>query len=125
MTRKTLIIICTVAVVLFLILNEVISLYHTPWRPFLFLELALLFVVLLVFVIFYYDYDRYIWSFFEWMTRPRTKPPDSSCVRCQSQKVIVHERLEEGFLHRYFWCKDCGYEWSNIELDSKTEEKTT
>jgi hypothetical protein len=112
MTRKTLIILCAVGVLVFLVLYEVVSLYNTGWRPFLFLELALLFALLLVFILF--RYDRYIVSFFEWMTRPRVKPPDFSCVRCQSVRVIVHERQEEGFVHRRFWCKDCGYEWSNI-----------
>jgi hypothetical protein len=107
---------CAVAVALFLIVYEFLSLYNTPWRPFLFLELALLVAFLVVVIMFRYDWQ--IGNFFGWMTRPRTKPPDFSCVRCQSIRVIVHERSEEGFLRRRFWCKDCGYEWSNIEPDS-------
>lgn len=80
----------------------------------MFLELALLCAILAVVVIF--RYDRFIWSFFEWMTRPRVKPPDFSCVQCQSLRVIVHEHSEGDCIRRMFWCKDCGYEWLNIEL---------
>lgn len=120
MTRKTLIIICSVAVVVFLILYEVISLYNTGWRPFLFLEMGLFFALILLALIF--RYDRHIWSFFEWMTRPRVKPPAFSCVRCQSVRVIIHKRMEANCIRRIFWCKDCGYEWSNIALDTKDTE---
>jgi len=123
-TRRT-IIIGAVAVGLFLIVYEFLSLYNTPWRPFLFLELVLLFVAVFIVVVFYYDYDRYLWAFFGWIARTRTKPPDFGCVRCKSQRVICHERMEEGFLHRHFWCKDCGYEWSNIEPKGQTEEENT
>jgi len=113
MTRKTVIILCAVIVALFLIVYEFISLYNTPWRPFLFLEIALLVAFLVV--VFMFRYDWHIGAFFGWMTRPQIKPPDFSCVRCQSIRVIIHERSKEGSLHRRFWCKDCGYEWSNIE----------
>jgi len=71
-------------------------------------------------VFFMYRYGGTIWSFFEWITRPHVEPPDFSCVRCQSVRVIIHERREDNCIRRIFWCKDCGYEWSNIEL--KTEE---
>jgi hypothetical protein len=125
MSRKTVLTVCLVAVLVFLMVYEVISLYNTWRRPFLFLEIGLFFVVLLVLAIFRYDSDRHIWSFFEWMTRPREKPPAFSCVRCQSVRVIIHERLEQVFLHRHFWCKDCGYEWSNIEPKKQTDDKTT
>lgn len=56
-----------------------------------------------------------MWSFFEWSTRPRIEAPDFSGVRCQSVRVIIHERKEEGFLRRYFWSKDCDYELFNID----------
>jgi hypothetical protein len=104
----------------FFVVYDFICLYNTPWRPFAFLELAV--VVAFLLVVFIFRFDWQIGNFFEWMTRPPTKLPDFSCVRCQSVRVIVHERREEGFLHRRFWCKDCGYEWSNVEPDS-TESK--
>jgi hypothetical protein len=118
MILRTVIIICAVAVGISLVVYEFVNLYNTPWRPFAFLELAV--VVAFLVVCFLYRFDWHIGNFFEWITRPPTKPPDFSCVRCQSVRVIVHERSEEGFLRRRFWCKDCGYEWSNIER--KTEE---
>lgn len=86
----------------------------------MFLEIALFFALLVVFVIF--RYDRQIGSFFEWITRPRVKPPDFSCVRCQSLRVIIHERTDDNYLRSYFWCKDCGYEWSNVAVDTKETE---
>jgi hypothetical protein len=70
MNRRTVIIMCAVAVALFLILYEFISLYNTPWRPFLFLELALL--VAFLFVCFIFRYDWQIGSFF-------------GCKRCWGQ----------------------------------------
>jgi len=125
MTRKTIIRICVVAVVAFLVLYEVISLYNTGWRPFLFLEIALFSAILIVFAIFHYEWGRYSWAFFEWIARPRVKPPDFSCVRCQSIRIIIHERTEDNHLHRHFWCKDCGYEWSNIDPNPQTDLKST
>jgi hypothetical protein len=127
MTRRTVIIMCAIAVGVFLIVYEFLSLYNTPWRPFLFLELTLLCAFLVVVFIFRYDWQ--IGNFFEWMTRPPTKPPDFSCARCQSIRVITHERSSEGgFVHRRFWCKDCGYEWSHTEAipdeGDSTEPKT-
>jgi prepilin-type N-terminal cleavage/methylation domain-containing protein len=116
MSRRTVIIICCVAFAIFLIVYEFLSLYNTPWRPFLFLEIAILLVAPLILAIFYYHSDRHLWSFFEWLTRPpENKPPAFSCARCQSVRVICHERSDQGFLRRHFWCKDCGYTWSNIE----------
>ncbi|HEQ71775.1 MAG TPA: hypothetical protein ENN69_04735 [Spirochaetia bacterium] len=117
--NRRILIICSIAVIVFLVLYEFISLYNTFWRPFLFLELALFGALFLVFLGFRYDW--HIGALLEWMTRPRTKPPEFGCVRCQSQRVICHERTEDGFLHRRFWCKDCGYEWSNIAPDSPPE----
>jgi hypothetical protein len=123
MSPKRIIIICSIALALFLIVYEFLSLYNTPWRPFLFLEIALLLVVPLILAIFYYHSDRHLWSFLAWLTRPREKLPQFSCARCQSVRVIIHERLDQGFLHRKFWCKDCGYAWSNIEAEQQTKEQ--
>ena len=122
MNRRILIILCAIAVAVFIIVYEFLTLYNSVYRPFLFLELAILFAFLVV--CFIYRYDWQIGALFEWMTRPRVKPPDFSCVRCQSVRVIIHERTEEGFVHRRFWCKDCGYEWSNIEAIPEEPEST-
>ena len=63
--------------------------------------IALLIIgVALLIVIVLYRYGGTIWSFSEWLTRPRIKPPDFSSFRCQSVSVIIHERREEGFPHR-------------------------
>jgi hypothetical protein len=122
MTRKTIIRIFLVALLIFLILYGVLSLKSSLFTPLLLVALVLPFTYLIVYIIFWHGGS--LVSFFEWMTRPRNKPPVFGCVRCQSQRVIIHERREEGFLHRYFWCKACGYEWSNIEPPSQTDGET-
>lgn len=122
MTIKTLIRIFLVAVLIFLILYAILSIRSGLFKQILLVAFILPFTYLIVYIILWHGGS--LVSFFEWVTRPRLKPPDFSCVRCQSLRVIIHERLEQGFLHRYFWCKDCGYEWSNIEPASQTDGKT-
>ncbi|MCJ7663622.1 MAG: hypothetical protein MUO24_05215 [Desulfobacterales bacterium] len=123
MTLKTLIKISIAAVLIFLILFGVLSIRVSLFKQLLLVALVLPFTYLVVYLIFWHG-EKFL-AFFEWITRARLKPPAFSCVRCQSLRVIIHERREEGFLHRYFWCKDCGYEWSNIDPNPQTDVKST
>jgi type IV secretory pathway VirB3-like protein len=123
MTLKNLVKICIAAVLIFLVLFGVLSIRVSLFKQLLLVALVLPFTYLCVYLIFWHG-EKFL-SLFEWMTRPRLKPPAFSCVRCQSLRVIIHERLERGFLHRYFWCKDCGYEWSNIDPNPPTDVKST
>lgn len=123
MTIKNLIKISIAAVLIFLVLLGVLSIRISLFKQLLLVALVLPFTYLCVYLIFWHG-EKFL-SLFEWMTRPRLKPPAFSCVRCQSLRVIIHERPEQGFLHRYFWCKDCGYEWSNIDPNPPTDVKST
>lgn len=125
MTRKTVIKICAAYVAVSLVLYEVLSLYNLLPLPLFILAMIFFFAVFTPAAFFYYEWDRYLWAFFSWIASGlggRVKPPDFSCVRCQSARVITHERTEGNYLYRYFWCKDCGYKWSNIELKKGEEQ---
>jgi type IV secretory pathway VirB3-like protein len=122
MTIKTLIKISIAAVLIFLVLYGVLSIRVNLFKHLLLVALILPFTYLVVYLIFWHG-EKFL-SLFEWMTRPRLKPPAFSCVRCQSLRVIIHERTEDNHLHRHFWCRDCGYEWSNIDPNPQTEGKS-
>lgn len=90
----------------------------TPFILFFYMDLVLICCLLVLLVLF--RYGGVIWDFLDWISTPRRKPPEFGCARCDSQRVIIHERQQEGFLYRYFWCQDCGYHWSNIEPRSNS-----
>jgi len=120
MTLRNIIFIVAVELVVFFIYFVVANL--SVFNPVVVLLVWVLCSFLIVYII--YLYSESIFSFLgSMMEPPPVKPPDFGCVRCQSQRVIIHERMEEGFLHRYFWCKDCGYEWSNIEPKQQIDEE--